>query len=259
MLSARRSCVTTTSTNTCIYRFKFVRGLRQLLRMKVSFLHAQPSGHARLIHHVCCQILQLGLGVGVIAPVFLICGGGGQGLDPTGIMTLVGITTGTLGAASTMSWYCQRLACEISWRPVERVLRISTLTMVRCNPVPPQHGHGNPLPIDERACICPAQWGDRHDRDFLEEHLTELGFSAQPLQPGDNFEGFKGGKNLQIAGHNFLIHIDPRINNVVEIAALTRLLTGKLPFPDAEGRSTAGSGSQAANGGASMEFGEEKP
>ena len=75
------------------------------------------------------QVLQLGLGMGVFVPAGAALGGFGE-VGAAGAATVTGVMAGTIGVAGTMSWYCERLVGEISWRPAERALRISTLTMV---------------------------------------------------------------------------------------------------------------------------------
>lgn len=77
------------------------------------------------------------------------------------------------------------------------------------------------------------QWGNRRDRDFPEEQLTQLGYSAQPSPPADEeAPDIDGGATLSIADHTFIVHTNSR--HVVERAAFTRLLAGRLPFPGME-------------------------
>ena len=59
---------------------------------------------------------------------------------------LGGVVVGTITAGGSMSWYCQRLVGELSWRPAERVLRVSTLNV----------------------------WGNREDRDVPVAQLAPL-------------------------------------------------------------------------------------
>ena len=58
------------------------------------------------------------------------------------------VSGGTIAAAGTMSWYCERIVGELTWRPVSRTLRVSTLTM----------------------------FGDRRDVDLTAEELSSDGF-----------------------------------------------------------------------------------
>ena len=83
------------------------------------------------------------------------------------------------------------------------------------------------------SCVA-WQWGDRRDRDFSASELTQIGFSAQPSQPGEDELVHDGGKTLVLHEHTFLVHTHKQ--NVLERAALGRLLAGRLPFPAAEAK-----------------------
>ena len=90
-----------------IYHFAYIRHLRMLLRFKV---------------------LQLGLGVSLFLPAMTVYESGGA-LTGSEVGLLAAVVGGTVAAGGSLSWYCQRLVGELSWRPDERVLRVSTLNV----------------------------------------------------------------------------------------------------------------------------------
>ena len=121
-LAARCLCTqpsALSSHDSVIYRFAWVRSLRIMLRLK---------------------ILQLSGGLGIMAPVVAAAGGNPMGAADTA--ALAGLGVGTLAVAGSLSWYCERLAMQISW--AEARLRISTLTI----------------------------WGHRRDRDYALDDIS---------------------------------------------------------------------------------------
>ena len=109
-----------------LYRFGYILPLRALLRVKV---------------------VQLALGVGVVLPVLSVLASGTLPTLAEGAV-VAAVSGGTIAAAGTMSWYCERIVGELTWRPVSRTLRVSTLTM----------------------------FGDRRDVDLTAEELSSDGF-----------------------------------------------------------------------------------
>lgn len=107
-----------------IYHFAYIRHLRMLLRFKV---------------------LQLGAGVSLFLPAMTVYESGGA-LTGSQVGLLAAVVVGTVAAGGSLSWYCQRLVGELSWRPDERALRVSTLNV----------------------------WGHRENRDFPLALLPEL-------------------------------------------------------------------------------------
>lgn len=77
----------------------------------------------------------MGVALGVAVPVGSSMAVNGQ-VTGTEVALTAGLAAGALGAVRTLSWYCERLVGEISWKPAaRRTLTISTLTMVRPAPV----------------------------------------------------------------------------------------------------------------------------
>lgn len=107
------------SSDNVIYRFSWVQSLRIMLRLK---------------------ILQLGGGLGMMAPVVAAAGGNPMGAADTA--ALVGLGGGTLAVAGSLAWYCERLAMQIS--RAEGRFRVSTLTV----------------------------WGHRHDCDYSLDSIS---------------------------------------------------------------------------------------
>mmetsp|Transcript_25474 Transcript_25474/g.38398 ORF Transcript_25474/g.38398 Transcript_25474/m.38398 type:complete len:124 (+) Transcript_25474:3-374(+) len=120
----------------------------------------------------------------------------------------------------SLSWYCRRLAGEISWK--EGTLRVSTLTM----------------------------WGHRHDEYITEKRLSELGFSAERTEGNDQIPP-EGLLNLTLDEHTFLLFNSER--HIKDPQALGRLASGKLPFEHKASTSpaepTAKLDSSASSGG----------
>eukprot|EP00966_Prymnesium_polylepis_P225628 5219404-Prymnesium_polylepis.2 len=142
------------------------------------------------------QVLQIGVGFGVLLPAGSIVATSGQ-LTGTEVAFLAGLTGGALGLTRSLSWFCERLIGEISWRPAQRALRISTLTM----------------------------WGNRRDRDYAEKDLMQLGFRDGPTDWDDELPDGGGrrfsGLNLSIEDTTFLLFNNER--HVHEPETLGRL------------------------------------
>jgi len=102
-----------------VYRFAYVRVLRATLRLKIAHM----------------------IGSGVVVMSCVSWAGGASAFES---VILAAIGFGTVVVGSTLSWYCQRLIQELSWRPSEQVLRISTLSL----------------------------WGHRLDRDYPLDAIT---------------------------------------------------------------------------------------
>ena len=99
-----------------------------------------------------------------------------------------------------MSWYCERLIGELSWRC--NVLTVSTLTM----------------------------WGERHDREYTADYLLSRGFAAQVNRPdGTNPYPTSGFVPLELDGKTYILIWGKR--HVHEPEALANVLHGALPFP----------------------------
>ena len=93
------------------------------------------------------KVLQLGMGVGVCLPVASVLSSGSvDGLTFGEIGLMGSIVAGTLAVGGSTSWYCEKFVGELSWRPAERALRVSTLNV----------------------------WGSRVDRDIPLAQLAEL-------------------------------------------------------------------------------------
>ena len=150
------------------------------------------------------KIVQLVGGVGVFIPVATLLQGG---VIPT--LTDVSVVTatmvGTIGVAGSMSWYCERIVGELSWRPENSALRVSTLTM----------------------------WGDRRDVDFKVDELLADGFLEVPTLP-EHFQldpyPSSAFVPLRICGKTYVFMWGRR--HVIQPDALANLLVqNALPYP----------------------------
>jgi hypothetical protein len=152
-------------------------------------------------------VAQLGLGVGVVLPLYeVVQAGGPAALSLADGAMLGGIVGGTIIAGSTLSWYCERLAGEISWRPADASLRVSTLTM----------------------------WGHRRDVDYSAAQLARLGFAALPA--GARLEYPHNGLTPWQLGDKTYMVLWGR-SHVSEPYMLAALLAGSTPprtRPDGE-------------------------
>ncbi len=179
--------------NTRLYRFAYVKPLSALLRLKG---------------------LHLTAGVAVLLPTYSIVTTGGLGsLGLADVATLAAVVTGTIGAGSTLSWYCERIVGELTYRRRSSngsaVLRVSTLTM----------------------------WGNRMDRDFpVAELMRSEGFAparsaAAIAAAGVSPYPAEGFVPLELDGKT-LIFLWGR-KHVLEPDALANVLVARaLPFPE---------------------------
>lgn len=132
-----------------IYHFAYIRHLRMLLRFKV---------------------LQLGMGVSLVLPAMTVYESGGA-LTGSQVGLLAAVVGGTVAAGGSLSWYCQRLVGELSWRPDARALRVSTLNV----------------------------WGHRENRDVPLALLP--GLLAPSFEPSDDAPTPLHGKRRYIQLH----------------------------------------------------------
>jgi hypothetical protein len=176
-----------------LYRFAHVKALSVLLRLKG---------------------LHLTAGVAVLLPAYSVVTSGGLGsLGVAEIATLLAVVTGTIGAGTTISWYCERIVGELSYRrktssgPAS--LRISTLTM----------------------------WGGRVDRDFkVAELVTREGFTpfrspAEIAASGISPYPAQGFVPLDLGGKTYIFLWGRK--HVLQPDALANVLVARaLPFPE---------------------------
>ena len=113
-----------------LYRFAHITALRALLRMKA---------------------IQMVAGVGVVLPAVTVLSTGSMPTLADGA-AIATTAVATVAVAGSLSWYCERIVGEASWRPISRTLRISTLTM----------------------------WGERRDADFSAAELVGDDFFEVP-------------------------------------------------------------------------------
>lgn len=125
------------------------------------------------------KVLQLGVGVGVLLPAGSFIGSGAQ-MGAAEFGALGAVVVGTIGAGSTMSWYCERLAGEITWRPLQQALRVSTLTMVRLRRRPGSERGGPSASAGPLPLALPT-----HTR----LHLLTVGTPARPRLHGRRAAG----------------------------------------------------------------------
>ena len=176
-----------------LYRFAHVKALSALLRLKG---------------------LHLTAGVAVLLPTYSVVTSGGLGsLGIAEAATLLAVVTGTIGAGTTLSWYCERIVGELSYRrktssgPAS--LRVSTLTM----------------------------WGGRVDRDFLvAELVTREGFTpfrspAAIAATGISPYPAQGFVPLDLGGKTY-IFLWGRKHVLQPDALATVLVARALPFPE---------------------------
>lgn len=189
LLARRPLCTATPSNAVRMYRFAHIKLLRALLRVKA---------------------VQLAVPVTVGLPTLSVMSSGGvPTLEDGGLIALVIGTT--LGLASTISWYCQRLVGELTWIPARTrtgvgALQISTLSM----------------------------WGDREDRVLTLKELHADGFispehTQQSLRHSD-FYPAKSFVPLEICGKTYIfVWGKPHVpaNQVDSLASL--LLRNTLP------------------------------
>lgn len=172
-----------------LYRNMWVRSMRMVLRLKV---------------------LHLGVGLGAVFPIsiFLLR----DLASPLELGFLASLAGAAVVTGATMSWYCERIAQQISWRASERMLEVSTLTM----------------------------WGARRDRYFGLEQIDPTYASSGPnesevdkvLVPLNVFQRETKDNESHVSEITFLLLRIPV--NVKEPIALARLLSGLPPFPPGE-------------------------
>lgn len=75
------------------------------------------------------KVLHLGVGLGVVFPASVVLLGSQGSASATELGLLASLAGGAIMAGASMSWYCERIAQQISWRAAEQVLEVSTLTM----------------------------------------------------------------------------------------------------------------------------------
>ena len=189
---ARQLCTHPTSVRsadsgeTRLYRFAYVKPLAALLRLKA---------------------LHLTAGVAVALPAYSVVSSGGlSALDLTECVGLGAVVVGTLGAGATLSWYCERIVGQVSWR--REGLRISTLNV----------------------------WGRRIDRDFPPDALVREGFSptvanaAVAAAAGINPYPKEGLVPFDLGGKTFIFWWGRR--HVLQPDALANVLVARaMPFP----------------------------
>jgi hypothetical protein len=150
------------------------------------------------------KVLQLGGGVAVLLPAASALSSGALPTAAEGGV-LAAIVGGTVAVGSTLSWYCQRLVGELTWRPETRSLRISTLTM----------------------------WGERKDDDISMQQLAEDGFAPAPPPALAELPLQTGFVPLQLCGRTYIFTVGPR--HVQHPQALLNLLGHQaMPFPPDE-------------------------
>lgn len=175
-----------------LYRFAHITALRALLRVKV---------------------VQLVGGVGIFIPVATLLQ---SGVMPTlaDVSVVAATVVGTVAVAGSMSWYCERIVGELSWRPKNSALRVSTLTM----------------------------WGHRRDVDFKVDELLADGFLQVPPTLPEHFEldpyPAPGFVPLRLCGKTYVFLWGRR--HVMQPDPLANLLVlNALPYPPTNVEQTA--------------------
>ena len=190
----RSLCTSATPETTRLYRFAYIKSLRALLRVK---------------------LLHLSLPVAMGIPTLKLVSEGIPTLADGGM--LAAMVGGTVAAASTLSWYCERLVGELAWLPKrgtrrEDILRVSTLSM----------------------------WGERRDHDIAFDKLRQSdGFDIEhvprPFPEHPDAYPRKSLVPLELCGKTYIFvwgaaHVPAE--HVDTLADL--LLRQKLPSPPRE-------------------------